>query len=438
MNAFHPVLVREVELSEPVPAISASSAYESALVLARWYSEPIGVVSVPLVDGGVSGDELGAVLSFRLGAELSARFAAAGEAEPAALPAAGLRLTEPSPYLAGRAAALAAAPPATVIVCTRGRTSVLGACLDAVVTLEYPDFEVVVVDNAPADDSVASLVDGRSWPVPVRRVVEPRPGLAWARNAGLRAAKGRIVAYLDDDERPDRHWLAELVRGFTLADGVAGVSGSVLPATLDTAAQCLFERFGGHSKGRGFTPEVFDAVRPGGGSAAGARTRQHPLYPLPPFGVGASMAFDRSVLDGIGGFDVALGAGTPAPAGEDTAAICDLMLSGATFVYWPGAIMWHSHRRTMPELERQLFGYGAGLTAFYLRTLLRNPRLVFALARLAPHAVRDLLGRNSVRTATMGAGYPASLRRATRRGMLAGPWRYLRSRRIQAHCPEGN
>lgn len=427
MSAFRPVLVREVELSEPVSAISASPAYESALVLARWYSEPIGLVSVPLVDGAVSSDELGALLCFRVGAEVSARFAAAGEAAPAApAPAAGLRLAEPSPYLTGRASALAAAPPATVIVCTRDRCARLAACLDAVAALEYPDFEVIVVDNAPADDSVASLVHGRSWPVPVRRVVEPRPGLAWARNAGLRAAKGQIVAYLDDDERPDRHWLAELARGFTLADGVAGVSGSVLPATLDTAAQCLFERFGGHSKGRGFAPRVFDTA---------THARQHPLYPLPPFGVGASMAFDRSVLDGIGGFDVALGAGTPAAAGEDTAAICDLMLSGATFVYWPGAIMWHSHRRTMPELERQLFGYGAGLTAFYLRTLLRDPRLVVALARLAPRALRDLLGRDSVRTTTMGAGYPASLRRATRRGMLAGPWRYLRSRRVQLSEP---
>jgi glycosyltransferase involved in cell wall biosynthesis len=435
MSGFRPVLVREAELSEPLSGIPGSAVYASALVLVRWYSEPVGLVPVPLADGGgIAAAELADVLWRAVGPAVAARFASAGGSPvPESLPASGLRLSGPSPYLAGRAAALAAAPPATVIVCTRDRASRLASCLDAVVTQEYPDFEVVVVDNAPASDAVAELVGGRPWPVPVRRVVEPRPGLAWARNAGLRAAEGRIVAYLDDDERPDRHWLAELARGFTLADGVAGVSGSVLPATLDTAAQSLFERFGGHSKGRGFTPEVFDTA---------AHARQHPLYPLPPFGVGASMAFHRSVLDALGGFDVALGAGTPAPAGEDTAAICDLMLSGATFVYWPGAIMWHSHRRTMPELERQLFGYGAGLTAFYLRTLLRNPRQVFTLARLAPRAVRDLRGRDlrgrdSVRTATMGAGYPAGLRRATRRGMLAGPARYLRSRRVQLQYSEG-
>jgi hypothetical protein len=149
------------------------------------------------------------------------------------------------------------------------------------------------------------------------------------------------------------------------------------------------------------------------------------------------MAFDRELLLGSGGFDVALGAGTPARAGEDTAAIGDLMLAGAAFVYWPGAIMWHEHRRELPDLERQLFGYGAGLTAFYLRAVLRSPRRLLTLARLAPRAVRDLAGSGSLRTAAMGDGYPRALRRATRQGMLAGPVRYLHSRRVQARIEGG-
>jgi hypothetical protein len=144
------------------------------------------------------------------------------------------------------------------------------------------------------------------------------------------------------------------------------------------------------------------------------------------------MAFARAALTRTGGFDVALGAGTPAKAGEDTAAIADLMLAGGTFVYWPGAVMWHQHRETVAEVERQLNGYGSGLTAFYTRAVLRDPRRLATLARLAPRALRDLGGQDSVRTATMTAGYPASLRRASRLGMLAGPARYLRSRRAQA------
>jgi hypothetical protein len=101
-------------------------------------------------------------------------------------------------------------------------------------------------------------------------------------------------------------------------------------------------------------------------------------------------------------------------------------------VYWPGAVMWHEHRREFAEVERQLDGYGSGLTAFYTRAVLRDPRRLLTLARLAPRALRDLRGKDSVRTATMADSYPAALRRASVRGMLSGPFRYLRSRRAQA------
>jgi O-antigen biosynthesis protein len=411
---FQPVGVYEVELSGRLPAIEGP-----ARVLARWYHEPLAFVEVPLTDGTASADELAALLWREIGPLVTRRFAEAGQQAPDALPVTGLQLAGRPRYLRGLAEVMVAAAAASVIICTRDRADRLVSCLDAVAKQDYPNFEIIVVDNAPADDRVARLLDENSWPVPVRRIVEPRPGLARARNAGLRAATGRFVAYLDDDEHPDRYWLAELARGFTLAPGVEGVSGMVLPASLDSPAQCLFERFGGHSKGRGLTARIFDVA---------SHSRQHPLYPLPPFGVGASMAFDREKLLNAGGFDVALGAGTPARAGEDTAVICDLMLRGGTFVYWPGAIMWHEHRREIGEMRHQLFGYGSGLTAFYLRTLLRDPGQVTDLIRLAPGALKDLRGRDSVRTATMGADYPSALRRATWCGMLAGPALYLRSR----------
>jgi glycosyltransferase involved in cell wall biosynthesis len=454
--SFLPVKVCEVELSEPVSGITAPG-HASALVLARWYSEPLAVVDIPLPDGTADAGQVARALWLSVGQQVQARWSAVDKptAAPPVLAAArlattggihdpsspaataadgpqalrdgGLRLPWPPEYLLGRATTLLNAPPASVIICTRDRTERLGSCLAAVLRQDYPDFEVVVVDNAPADDGVADLVADRRAAgtngVPLRRVVEQRPGLSWARNTGLRAASGRIVAYLDDDEHPDQHWLAELARGFTLGDGVVGVSGLVLPAVLDTPAQRLYEQFGGHSKGRGLTAGVFDAA---------SHARQHPLYPLPAFGVGASLAFDREALLRIGGFDVALGAGTPARAGEDTAVICDLMLDGGTFVYWPGAVMWHEHRRELAEVERQLDGYGSGLTAFYTRAVLRDPRRLLTLARLAPSALRDLRGKDSVRTATMNDDYPAALRRASLRGMLSGPFRYLRSRRAQA------
>ncbi len=427
-DGFEPARVCEVELSQPLPAISAAGApggarYGSAWVLARWYSEPVATLEVPLAGGDVSPDRLAALLWPVVAPALTGRLAAAGEPAPVALPVTGIQAASSVPFLLGRDKVLASAPSASVIVCTRYRPERLAGCLDALQRQDYPDYEVIVVDNAPETDAVERLAATRSGRVPVRYVVEPRPGLSWARNAGLAAARGDIVAFLDDDELPDRYWLAEMARGFTVAPQVAGVSGTVLPARLDTRAQCLFERFGGHSKGRGFTAAVFDQA---------SHARQHPLYPLPPFGVGASMAFDRDALRALGGFDVALGAGTTAKAGEDTAVISQLMLTGATFVYWPAAVMWHEHRQTLAELERQLNGYGSGLTAFYASFLLRHPRHLATMLRLAPRALRDLRGHDSVSTQDMGAGYPPALRRAELRGMLAGPFRYVRSAARQA------
>jgi glycosyltransferase involved in cell wall biosynthesis len=467
---FTPTAVREIELTHPVPAIKAGPGYGSAFVLARWYSEPVALVDIPLLDGAASARQVARRVWDAVEPLVGARYALAGEPRPVrqapvlarpairpgdpsdryyghpagrgrlpAAPAAdaagfpaelltrGLRLPWPPAYLIGRATTLRNAPPASVIVCTRNRAGKLAGCLTAVLRQDYPDFEVIVVDNAPATDAVERLVAqlnaGGTGGVPLRRVAEPRPGLSRARNTGVAAASGRVVAYLDDDERPDRHWLAELARGFTLAPGVAGVSGLVLPAELGTPAQGLYERFTGHSKGRGLTHEVFDPA---------SHARQHPLYPRPAFGVGGSVAFDRAALLRIGGFDLALGAGTPARAGEDTAAISDLMLDGGTFVYWPGAVMWHVHRRTMPDVERQLNGYGSGLTAFYSRAVLRDPRRLAALARLAPRALRDLGAADSVPAASVSDDYPERLRRASRLGLLAGPARYLRSRQVQA------
>ena len=112
--------------------------------------------------------------------------------------------------------------------------------------------------------------------------------------------------------------------GSPASDDIGCVTGMILPARLDTQIQEWFEFSGGHSKGRGFSPAVFSRQGP-----------QSPLFPLPPFGAGGNMAFRREALARIGGFDVAMGAGTPARASEDTLALTLVLLAGYRIAYEP-------------------------------------------------------------------------------------------------------
>jgi hypothetical protein len=193
-------------------------------------------------------------------------------------------------------------------------------------------------------------------------------------------------------------------------------------AELETAPQMWFEQFGGHSKGRGFNRAVFSPA---------TEHLQSPLFPLPPFGAGGNMVFRASALDRIGGFDAALGAGTLAMGGEDTLAFSLVLRAGGTIVFQPTAFVRHYHRRDIDGLLKQLRGYGTGLTAVYTSLVLRQPLVVFALLRLAPRAVREVLGSRGLRTATMEADFPGELMKQNRRGLLRGPVAYLRARRLE-------
>jgi len=427
---FSPTRIIEVELTEALPRLEHDGHYSSVFILARLYSEPIGVCVVPLPDEGMKPSELAAVLWKDLNVAVAERFAAAGFAAPTLLTEAGLAAAPGDwPLLRRRAALLADAPFISVVVCTRDRPEQIKKCLNRLSRQEYPRYEVVVVDNAPTSDALrpvveSHVVEGQSaGEMAFRYSVEPRPGLSWARNAGIAAAKSDIIAFLDDDDEPDEHWLTGIAEGFARSSKMGCVSGIVLPARLDNAVENLFEQIGGHSKGRGFTAETFSKNGP-----------QSPLWPLPPFGVGANMAFRREALDRIGGFDVALGAGTPTGGGEDTLAISLVMLCGYEVAYEPVALMWHHHRQDMVSLNKQLSNYSIGLTAFYAALLRHRPSALLGLVKLLPLAASYLRGgRDSAEEAPKEdlGELAAQLDRKPMQGMLKGPLLYGRSRRQQ-------
>ncbi len=138
---------------------------------------------------------------------------------------------------------LAQALPISVVIATRERTHSLARCLNSLALLDYPDYEVIIVDNAPLTDNTAHLV--RQWAgSSVRYVREDRRGLAAAHNRGLQEAKGAIVAFTDDDVIVDKRWLTEIADAFRAADDVACVTGLIMAAELHTQPQVMLEAHG--------------------------------------------------------------------------------------------------------------------------------------------------------------------------------------------------
>lgn len=410
-NNFVPALVTTVELTssqwhdELVDGFRRSASTR-ALVLVRLCGDPVGVAEVARAE--VSRDPN--VLERAVLPELRSAETRHGH-----------RADDPSAACSWQAAdaALRQRPEKiSVVVCTHGEALHLTHTLDGLCNLTHPAFEVVLVDNAPTGMSNRQLASSYADRLDIRYVVAPQVGLSRARNAGVKASAHDVIAFTDDDVIVDPDWLWGIQAGFARAPHVGAVSGPVLPAEMQSLAQELFEVQGGHSKARGFAAAVF-------GKGADA---QSPLFPLPPFAVGANMALRREALEDIGGFDPALGAGTPSRAGEDTAAISELLLKGWRCAYEPRAIARHFHRRTISELMAQRRSYGIGLGAFYASMLTQDPRRLWPLAKVGLPAAWAMLRSQPLGTISDGARSSAVQPRA----ILMGPAAYVRGRRLAA------
>lgn len=326
----------------------------------------------------------------------------------------------------------------SVVIGTRDRPDDLRRCVRSVLASEHDDFEVLVVDNAPTTtatrDVVTSLADPR-----LRYVLEARPGVSRARNAGLALASGAVVAFVDDDVVADRHWLAALADAYARDADVVCVTGLVPSGELRTPTQRYFdERV---TWARNTDRRVFRTSAP---------PADLPLFPFSvgAFGTGANMSLRRSAALALGGFDVALGPGTLARAGEDPDLFTRVLFSGGALAVEPSAVVWHKHRPDRAALRSQALGYGTGLGAWVAKLMLR-PRTALAVLRRAVGALRQLgaLGQGTGADADQVSaavdavgGWPvddafreatAGLKRVELVAALGGPWRYVvgRSRR---------
>lgn len=270
-------------------------------------------------------------------------------------------------------------PSLSVAVCTKDRPDNVERLLRSLLPLqraeEQPQFEILIVDNAPSDDRTQTLV--AAYPR-VRYVREPKAGLNFARNCALHTATGELLAFLDDDVTVDRQWLHGLWEAWAENPDAGAFTGLVLPYELATSAQILFEQRGGF--GRGFEKIRYGQVLPG-----------NPLYPCGAgiFGAGCNMAFRRQVLLDLGGFDEALDTGKPLPGGGDLDSFYRVIRAGYPLVYEPQYAVYHQHRRELSQLRHQYWTWGLGFMAFVVKSMRTDPAMRGKLVRLIRWWVGD-------------------------------------------------
>jgi GT2 family glycosyltransferase len=367
MSRLSPIRVVDVELSRGVAGLEGLDGYLGVKAIVRLHGVPIGYVNAAVSNGRCSAATLARRILDGHSRGILDALVATGLAAPDR-DAATLRL-EDLLELAPPLAADTELPRVTVAVCTRDRAGDLAICLEALVQLDYPHLDLLVVDNAPTDDATRRVVERHPS---VRYVAEPRPGLDWARNRAILEARGEIVAYTDDDVVVDSGWARALGMLFARNPEVMAATGLVVPFELETDAQVLFEVYGGF--GRGFARRWMRVP-------AGQRVPWG-LLGTGQFGTGANMAFRRSLFESVGYFDPALDVGTVTNGGGDLEMFFRTIVCGHTLVYEPRAMVRHRHRRDYARLRTQLANNGIGLYAYFTRCARAYPSTRRACLRL--------------------------------------------------------
>ncbi|MDV2495081.1 MAG: glycosyltransferase [bacterium] len=218
-------------------------------------------------------------------------------------------------------------PFVSVIIPVLNGERTIRECLVSLLKMDYPQErrEILVVDNG-STDSTAEIVKS----FPVRYLREERRGASYARNRGIEASTGEIVAFIDADCTVTTLWLRELVQGFD-AEDVGVVGGELVAYPPKTSA----ERYFAMRKPLWHTRTI--------------------NYPISPWFLSGNTAFRREVFDQVGLFD------------PQFVACEDIDYSWRFFqnknfklIYRSKAVVFHRHRLTTWELFKQYRRYGLG------------------------------------------------------------------------------
>ena len=221
--------------------------------------------------------------------------------------------------------ALTVAPKATVVVAAYNAASTLSECLSSIRELNYPNYETIVVDDG-STDATSEIADQSG----VRTIRVEHQGLAAARNTGVDAALGEVVAFIDADAHADRDWLYHLVETISRREAAAAAGPNFAPDPQSARAAAM-------AAAPGLPREV--------------RAGDDRLAQL----CGCNMAITKAALLKVGGFDPMF-----TSAGDDVDLSWRLAASGETLAYAPGAVVIHERRATLAAYLRQQRGYGIG------------------------------------------------------------------------------
>jgi glycosyltransferase involved in cell wall biosynthesis len=417
-TSFVAIRVAIIDLADEMPTLSRTRRgkpdYGGAWVLVLDKGAPLGVVEFSFTDDTIGGGPLRDLLLE----------GTSGASAPDSL----VELADdPLPFAS------------IVIPTTFDRFEQLQRCVELLGSLDYPEYEIVVVDNRPHRANGETERQTIAALPRVRVVTEDVRGISAARNCGVTASSGEFVAFTDDDVRPHRAWLRRLGTRYALEPDVSCITGLVVPDEFETVTQVWFEESGvGLDRNLHRYAYRSLATKPAakglGRDRYMVRRREsdgqvdHWLYMMGSYGMGCNMSFRRKFLDDYGTFDLALGAGTPSRGGEDIVPLVELLFAGETLAYEPSAIVSHAHRSTVEELEKQIYGYGVGFTAALTSLAWRNPRHLVGYARVLVPGLRAFLGFGPSTRPEKPTEYPSELTRLELKGLLLGPIAYVHSR----------
>jgi GT2 family glycosyltransferase len=224
-------------------------------------------------------------------------------------------------------------PRVSVVVCAYNAERTMEACLASLKTLDYPDYEVIVVNDGSKD---RTLEISERFPF-CRIISQENKGLSVARNVGAEAATGEIVAYTDSDCVADPDWLTYLAARMEEGN-LAACGGPNFPPPEDSLVPAAV------------------AVSPGGPTHVliSDEVAEHIA--------GCNMAFRRDVLLALGGFDP-----TYRAAGDDVDICWRFQDAGHTIGFSPAAIVWHFRRNTVRAYINQQRGYGKAEALVYAK-----------------------------------------------------------------------